>query len=95
MTAQAVPGDLAGESMSESAAAFTRHLSVERGLSPRSVRAYASDLDGLLDHASRRGRRSVSEITLADLRSWLALQQTTGRSRSTLARKASAARTFT
>ena len=43
----------------------------------------------------RRGRNSIGEIDLADLRSWLALQQTTGRSRSTIARKASAARTFT
>jgi integrase/recombinase XerC len=81
--------------MSQTAAAFIRHLNVERGLSPRSVRAYATDIEGLLEHASRRGRSSVSEITLADLRSWLALQQTTGRARSTLARKASAARTFT
>ena len=32
---------------------------------------------------------------MADLRSWLALQQTTGRARSTVARKSSAARTFT
>ncbi len=95
MTTDAPPRGLAGESMSETAAAFIRHLSVERGLSPRSVRAYATDVHGLLDHASRRGRTSVSEITLADLRSWLALQQATGRSRSTLARKASAARTFT
>ena len=81
--------------MHETATAFVRHLSAERGLSPRSVRAYSTDIDGLLEHVSRRGRSAVDQITLADLRSWLALQQTTGRSRSTIARKASAARTFT
>jgi integrase/recombinase XerC len=86
---------LARESLPETATAFIRHLKVERGLSPRSVRAYASDIEGLLEHAARRGRSSVSDLTLADLRSWLALQQNTGRARSTLARKASAARTFT
>ncbi|HEX5017467.1 MAG TPA: tyrosine recombinase XerC [Actinomycetes bacterium] len=81
--------------MQESADAFARHLSVERGLSPRSVRAYSTDIDSLIEHVSRKGRTSVEEMSLADLRSWLALQQTTGRARSTVARKASAARTFT
>jgi integrase/recombinase XerC len=59
------------------------------------VRAYTTDIAGLLEHASRRGRTSAGEVDLADLRSWLALQQSTGRARSTIARKASAARTFT
>jgi integrase/recombinase XerC len=81
--------------MHETVEAFVRHLTVERGLSPRSVRAYSADIDGLIDYVSRRGRSSVDQITLADLRGWLALQQTSGRARSTVARKASAARTFT
>jgi integrase/recombinase XerC len=95
VTAQAAPASPGSEQLAETAAAYVRHLTVERGLSPRSVRAYASDIDGLLEHAARRGRRSAAELTLADLRSWLALQQTTGRARSTVARKSSAARTFT
>ncbi|MCZ3388413.1 MAG: tyrosine recombinase XerC [Actinomycetia bacterium] len=85
-----MPGELA-----EAAEAFDRHLRSELGLSPRSVRAYRTDIAGLLEHVSRRGRTSVGQLDLADLRSWLALQQTTGRARSTIARKASAARTFT
>ncbi len=87
---ETLPGELA-----EAAEAFARHLRSERGLSPRSVRAYTTDVAGLLEHASRRGRTSAGELDLADLRSWLALQQSTGRARSTIARKASAARTFT
>jgi integrase/recombinase XerC len=86
---EALPGALA-----EAAEAFERHLRSERGLSPRSVRAYTTDIGSLLEHASRRGRTTAGELDLADLRSWLALQQTTGRARSTIARKASAARTF-
>jgi integrase/recombinase XerC len=77
------------------AVAFERHLRSERGLSPRSVRAYTTDVASLLEHVARRGRTSPSQLELADLRSWLALQQSTGRARSTIARKASAARTFT
>lgn len=59
------------------------------------MRAYRTDVASLLEHAARRGRAAVAELDLADLRSWLALQQTSGRSRSTVARKASAARGFT
>ena len=81
--------------LAEAAEAFERHLRSERGLSPRSVRAYGADIASLLEHAGRRGRTAVGQLDLADLRSWLALQQTTGRARSTIARKASAARTFT
>ena len=93
--AQPLPCDVLSDDLASGLAAFDRHLRSERGLSPRSVRAYLADVTGLLEHVQRRGRSTISEIDLADLRSWLALQQTTGRARSTIARKASAARTFT
>ena len=57
------------------AAAFVRHLSVERGLSPRSVRAYSLTLTVCLSTPRAGAGRRSTEITLADLRSWLALQQ--------------------
>ena len=57
--------------------------------------AYLGDVASLLDHSYRRGRRVVGEIDLPDLRSWLALQSTRGRARSTIARRASGARAFT
>lgn len=74
---------------------FTRHLRAERDLAPRSVRAYRSDIEGLLDHAGRAGVTHPGELQLLHLRSWLALQSTTGRARTTLARRTSAARAFT
>jgi integrase/recombinase XerC len=74
---------------------YERHLVSERDLSTHSVRAYVSDMAGLLDHAARLGFTSVAEIDLRALRGWLAKQQTTGRSRTTLARRATAARVFT
>ena len=95
MTEHGEPTDPAHEGLAASATAFVRHLRLERGLSPRSVRAYASDIDGLVEHTVRRGHGTAAELTLADVRSWLALQQSTGRARSTIARKSSAARTFT
>ncbi|MGH3349612.1 MAG: tyrosine recombinase XerC [Nocardioides sp.] len=73
---------------------YERHLSAERGLSDHTVRAYLGDIRSLLDHAGRMGRFEPAEIDLRTLRSWLAKQQTTGRSRTTLARRATAARVF-
>ena len=50
---------------------------------------------GLLEHARRMGHDDVTTLDLRTLRSWLALQQTSGKSRTTIARRATAARVFT
>jgi integrase/recombinase XerC len=74
---------------------YERHLVSERDLAPHTVRAYLGDVGGLLEHASRLGQGDVTELDLRTLRSWLAHQQVTGRSRTTLARRATAVRVFT
>ncbi|GEP33132.1 tyrosine recombinase XerC [Nocardioides szechwanensis] len=74
---------------------YERHLVSERDLTAHTVRAYTSDVAGLLEHASRLGGTAVTDLDLRTLRSWLAKQQTLGRSRTTLARRATAARVFT
>jgi integrase/recombinase XerC len=74
---------------------YERHLAAERDLTAHTVRAYLGDVTGLLDHASRLGLTDVAELDLRSLRSWLAKQQTLGLSRTTLARRATAARVFT
>ncbi len=96
MTAEPVSGDdpLPAE-LRRSLDGFEVYLRAEQDLAPRSVRAYVSDAASLLTHASRRGVTTPQELDLAALRSWLALQATTGRARATLARRASAARAFT
>jgi integrase/recombinase XerC len=76
-------------------AAFVEHVRFERGLSEHTVRAYVTDLRGLLEHASRMGRASPSEIDIVVLRSWLARLTATGKARTTIARRAASARVFT
>ncbi len=74
--------------------AYGQHLAHERALSEHTVRAYLGDLSALLLHLQRLGRTDLDAVTIRDLRSWLANQQTRGASRATLQRRAAAARVF-
>ncbi|GGK62502.1 tyrosine recombinase XerC [Ornithinimicrobium pekingense] len=78
----------------EALSAFEQHLAVEKGRSAHTVRAYLGDLRGLLAHLHGQGVGDLSEVRLADLRSWLAAQGSAGASRSTVSRRAAAVRTF-
>jgi integrase/recombinase XerC len=81
--------------MAAALAAFERHLAVERDLSPHTVRAYLGDVQAMLAHADALGHTDPATLDLRTLRSWLAQQQTSGRSRTTMARRATAVRVFT
>ena len=74
---------------------YERHLVAERDLTPHSVRAYRGDVSALLEHAAALGHDDIDRLDLRTLRSWLARQQTSGAARTTLARRATAARVFT
>ncbi|MFC9691560.1 tyrosine recombinase XerC [Kribbella sp. NPDC056951] len=74
---------------------YERHLTAERDLSKHSVRAYLGDIADLLDHLIRLGHNDLSGLDIRGLRSWLAKQQSLGKSRSTMSRRATAARVFT
>jgi integrase/recombinase XerC len=74
---------------------FARHLAGERGRSPNTVRGYVSDVVSLLDHVVRMGGATAADLDLRALRSWLARLRSTGAARTSLARRAAAARTFT
>lgn len=84
-----------GEEFAAAVDRFERHLRWERNLSPHSVRAYLTDVIGLLDHAGRMGCRTLADVDVRVLRSWLARLRSTGAARTTLARRAAAVRTFT
>jgi len=81
--------------LAESLEGWQEHLSLQRDLSGHTVRGYVGDVVSLLDHLVRRGGATVADLDLAALRSWLALGRTRGDSRSTTARRAASARSFT
>lgn len=83
------------EAMAAVLAEYERHLVSERDLTPHTVRAYLGDLAALLEHARRLGHTDVGTLDVRTLRSWLAQQQTLGKARTTIARRATAARVFT
>ncbi len=97
MSTAGTDDDVAGlpEPMARVLGEYERHLSAERDLAVHTVRAYLADVAGLLEHATRLGQSEVESLDLRTLRSWLAKQQTVGLSRTTLARRATAARVFT
>ena len=74
--------------------AFAAHLRLERGLSEHTVRAYTGDLVNLFGHLARVGDGDPADVSLGDLRTWLANQYAAGADRATLQRRAAGARTF-
>ena len=74
---------------------FLGHVRDERGCSAHTVRAYRGDVTSLLQWCAGSGVRAPDGITLALLRSWLAMQAGGGRARATIARRAASARSFT
>ncbi|QIZ98554.1 tyrosine recombinase XerC [Leifsonia sp. PS1209] len=73
---------------------FTVHLTVERGYSPQTVRAYRSDLTGLASFAAARGIEETSGLSLEVLRDWLWDSSQHGLSKATLARRSASAKGF-
>lgn len=81
--------------LSSALAQFCRYLAAERALSGHTVRAYAGDIQSLLEYACRTGVGDPGSLDLATLRAWLAGQHRAGAARATLARRGAAARAFT
>lgn len=84
-----------GETWAAVLAAYETHLRHERDLAEHTVRGYTTDLRALAEHAELLGIDDPGRLTLRSLRSHLANQQSRGRSRTTLARRATSTRVFT
>jgi integrase/recombinase XerD len=73
---------------------FLDHLRFERGLSERTVEAYAHDVGRMAAFAAARGRRGPGEVGTADLRELLLTLKDLGLAPASLARNLSALRTY-
>ena len=78
---------------------YERHLRFERARSEHTIRGYLSDAVSLLEftfqESAESEKRGARDLTIQDLRAWLAARAEAGHSPTTLARGAAAARTFT
>src|SRR4051812_522060 len=81
--------------MRQAADDFGDHLAHVDNRSAHTVRAYLGDIVSLLDHAAEAGHVAPAELDLAVIRSWLAARLREGAARTSQARRAAAARTFT
>lgn len=76
---------------------YRRFLADERNLAAHTVTAYLADVTSLLDHVTRYSggqAPDIGRLTLPVIRSWLARLSSAGAARTSLARRAAAARSF-
>ena len=75
-------------------ARFSQYVLLEMGRSANTEKAYSKDLGTMIAFAQERGCAEIGDIGIMELRGWLAAQRTQGLSAATLARRATAVRTF-
>ncbi|WP_026212263.1 tyrosine recombinase XerC [Longispora albida] len=73
---------------------FARFLAAERNRSVHTVRAYTADVVSLLTQAASMDVTDISTLDIRILRAWLAALRENGAARSSIARRAAAARVF-
>lgn len=72
---------------------YLAYCDANRGLSANTVRAYGRDVGECLDTLARRGIGSLSDVSIDDLRAWMA-GESRNHARSSMARKIVAVRGF-
>ncbi|MBI5847417.1 MAG: tyrosine recombinase XerC [Nitrospirae bacterium] len=69
---------------------FLRHLELERGVSPHTLRAYKKDLEEFQGYADKE----AADVEMIDVRGFVALQIKNGLSKTTAGRRLAAVRSF-
>jgi integrase/recombinase XerC len=88
------PKRIPGQPMREQAQQFLDYLHQERGLSPRTIRAYRRDLDQLLTELSQKAITDANEVNEHHVRSLVARLHRQGQGARSLQRLLAAVRSF-
>ncbi len=75
-------------------ARFLQYVELELGRSANTVKAYGKDIDWLIQFVTTVGCSQIADVGIFELRGWLAAQRNAGLSSATIARRATAIRTF-
>ena len=75
-------------------ARFLQYVELELGRSANTVKAYGKDIDGLIQFVTTVDCSQIADVGIFELRGWLAAQRNAGLSSATIARRATAIRTF-
>lgn len=73
---------------------FIQYIELELGRSKNTATAYRKDLENLIEFVTAQGCTQIADVGIMELRGWLAGQRNSGLTSATLARRATAARTF-
>lgn len=73
---------------------FIQYIELELGRSKNTATAYRKDLENLIEFVTAQGCVKLADVGIMELRGWLAGQRNSGLTSATLARRATAARTF-
>lgn len=73
---------------------FIQYLELELGRSSNTAKAYRKDLENLIEFIQARGCSQFADVGIMELRGWLADQKNSGLTSATIARRATAVRTF-
>lgn len=73
---------------------FIQYLELELGRSKNTAKAYRKDLENLVEFVVTKSCAELSDVGIMELRGWLADQRNSGLTSATIARRATAARTF-
>ncbi len=83
------------QSFSSAFSGFEKYLTAERAHSEHTTRAYLADLQQLFNFAAGNSITDLRGLSLLTLRAWLGTMNADGLARSSIARRAAAARMFT
>lgn len=84
-----------GTSFAGAIAAFEEYLDAGRGYSKNTVKAYLTDVADLANYLQKQSVENIEELNLEHLRDWLWQATQQGLTKTTIARKSAAVRSFT